>query len=48
MNEEHIIAAILATGLLDQTRSAEDAVTIYEECLSVLLDRVRPPRSSEE
>ncbi len=37
MNEEHIIAAILASGLINQDRgnvviSPTDAVELYEKC----------------
>ena len=51
MNEEHIIAAILASGLVTQNKSVElkprDAVTLYTQCLAELLETNRPRRDLE-
>ena len=51
MNEDHIIAAILAAGLI--SKSAEDlhpkdAVGIYELTLAELIAASRPARGGEE
>lgn len=52
MNEDHIIAAILTTGIIAQTkvgsRGPMDAVVLYGECLTELLESNRPPRSTED
>jgi len=53
MNEEHIIAAILTGGLINQNRGGAllqpiDAVELYEKCLAELIESVRPQRSSED
>ncbi len=49
MNEDHIIAAILAAGLIAQNKDEEiqpkDAVGIYSLCLSELIDSNRAPRN---
>ena len=51
MNEDHIIAAILAAGLIarnkDEEMQPKDVVTIYEMTLASLLDSTRPHRSEE-
>ncbi len=43
MNEQHIIAAILASGLLahhnDDKPQPQEAVALYEACLSELLKK---------
>lgn len=48
MNEDHILAAILAAGLIAQNKDDEiqprDAVAIYSLCLSELLEANRAPR----
>ncbi|MEQ8288392.1 MAG: hypothetical protein RIB78_01590 [Gammaproteobacteria bacterium] len=48
MNEDHIIAAILAAGLIaknkDEDIQPRDAVGIYSLCLSELLEANRAPR----
>ena len=48
MNEDHLIAAILAAGLIarktDGDVSPEDAVALYGQCLSQLIDVNRPKR----
>ena len=42
MNEDHILAAILAAGLIAQNKSVDlkpkDAVDIYGQCLAELLE----------
>ncbi len=53
MNEEHIIAAILTTGLINQNRGGAvlqpmDAIELYEKCLAELIENVRPHRSTED
>jgi hypothetical protein len=53
MNEEHIIAAILTAGLINQDRGGAvllpiDAVEIYGKCLLELIENIRPQRSTEE
>ncbi len=53
MNEEHIIAALLTVGLINQNRGGAllqsiDAVELYRKCLAELIGSVRPPRSTEE
>ena len=48
MNEDHIVAAILAAGLIannkDEDIQPKDAVGIYSLCLSELLEANRAPR----
>lgn len=48
MNEDHIIAAILAAGLLAQnqndTSQPKDAIDLYGQCLSELLESNRATR----
>lgn len=48
MNEEHVIAAILAAGLIarnkDVTIAPKDAVNIYGLCLAELIEANRGPR----
>lgn len=48
MNEDHIIAAILAAGLISNNNGDEiqpkDAVGIYSLCLSELIEANRAPR----
>jgi hypothetical protein len=51
MNEDHIIAAILAAGMIARTgkdMSPADAVALYGECLSELLDANRPKRDLDK
>jgi len=53
MNEEHIIAAILTGGLINQNRGGAvlqpmDAIELYEKCLAELIENVRPHRSTED
>ncbi len=52
LNEEHVVAAILTAGLLSNSNSGSaspaSAAELYSECLSALLDTVRPTiRDSE-
>ncbi len=48
MNEDHVIAAILAAGLIAQNKSVDikpkDAVALYGQCLTELIDFNRPRR----
>ena len=48
MNEDHIIAAILTAGLVAQNKSIElkpkDAVALYGQCLTEVLEANRPRR----
>lgn len=48
MNEERMIAAILAAGLIAQNKDEEiqpkDAIGIYSLCLSELIETNRAPR----
>lgn len=50
MNEDHIIAAILAAGLISQNKDEDiqpkDAVGIYSLCLSELIESNRAPRET--
>ena len=50
MNEDHLIAAILAAGMIAQRRDVgtkpTDAVALYQECLTSLIEANRPPRAS--
>jgi len=51
MNDEHIIAAILTSGLISQHRgnvvlSPIDAIELYEKCRAELIDSLRPQRST--
>ena len=52
MNEDHIIAAILAAGLVAQNKDdniqPKDAVGIYGLCLSELLESNRAAREYPE
>lgn len=52
MNEDHIIAAILAAGMIARKSKEEmspaDAVALYAECLSELIDANRPKRDLEQ
>lgn len=52
MNEDHIIAAILAAGMIARMGKDEvtpaDAVALYGECLSELLDANRPKRDLDK
>jgi len=53
MNEEHIIAAILASGLINQDRgnvviSPTDAVELYEKCRAELIESLRPQHRTED
>lgn len=52
MNEDHIIAAILAAGMIARKTkddvSAADAVALYGECLSELIDVNRPKRDLDQ
>ncbi len=49
MNEDHIIAAIIAAGMIARKSGEEvnpaDAVSIYGECLSELIEAGRPKRA---
>jgi len=49
MNEEHIVAAILAAGLLAQNKDdaiePKGAVSLYGLCLSELIAANRAPKS---
>ncbi len=51
MNEDHIIAAILAAGLIAQNKDEDlqpkDAVGIYRLCLMEQLETNRAPRDNE-
>lgn len=51
MNEDHIIAAILASGMISSKSgdgvSAQDAVATYFECLAELIEANRPKRDFE-
>lgn len=51
MNEDHIIAAILAAGLVSQDKSVDlkpkDVVALYNECLAELIEANRPRRDFE-
>ncbi len=48
MNEEHIIAAILAAGLIannkEENLAPKDAVGVYGLCLAELIEANRGPR----
>ncbi len=48
MNEDHIIAAIIAAGMTARKSgeevSAAEAVSIYSECLTELIESNRPKR----
>jgi hypothetical protein len=48
VNEDHIIAAIIAAGVIARKSGEElspaEAVSIYGECLSELIDAGRPKR----
>jgi hypothetical protein len=51
MNEEHIIAVILTSGLISQDRgnvvlSPIDTVELYEKCRVALIESARPQRST--
>ncbi len=52
MNEDHIIAAIIAAGMIARKSgeevSAAEAVSIYGECLSELIETSRPKREFAE
>ena len=52
MNEDHIIAAILAAGIIARTSKDDlrpaDAVALYAECLSELIDANRPKRDLDK
>ena len=50
MNEEHIIAAILTSGLINQDRgdvvlSPADAIEIYEKCRTALVASIHPVKN---
>ena len=51
MNEDHVLAAILAAGLIAQNKSVDikpkDAVAIYGETLAELIESNRPQRNLE-
>ncbi|MDX1514380.1 MAG: hypothetical protein R3174_11635 [Gammaproteobacteria bacterium] len=51
MNEDHIIAAILASGMISRKSgedvSASDAVATYFACLAELIEANRPRRDLE-
>ncbi len=48
MNEDHIIAAIIAAGVIARKSGEElspaEAVSIYGDCLSELIEAGRPKR----
>ena len=48
MNEDHVIAAILAAGLISKSESTtttpKEAVAIYAQCLAEMLEANRPTR----
>jgi len=50
MNEDHIIAAILAAGMIAANKDGElkpnDAVSLYNTTLTDLIASQRPPRDS--
>jgi hypothetical protein len=50
MNEDHIIAAILAAGMIAANKDVEvkpnDAVSLYNTTLTDLIASMRPPRDS--
>ncbi len=52
MNEEHIIAAILTAGLVSNYKQGDvlpkDVVALYGECLTELLEVVRPTHTPED
>ncbi len=52
MNEDHIIAAILAAGIIARKSEDEltpaDAVALYAECLSEYIDANRPKRDLDQ
>ncbi|MDH3411616.1 MAG: hypothetical protein OEM98_03925 [Gammaproteobacteria bacterium] len=52
MNEDHIIAAILAAGMIARKTKEEvspaDAVALYAECLSEFIDSNRPKRDLDQ
>ena len=48
--EEHIIAAILTSGLINQDRgdvvlSPADAIELYEQCRTALIESLHPVRN---
>ena len=50
MNEEHIIAAILTSGLINQDRgnavlSPADAIELYEKCRTALVESLHPVKN---
>jgi hypothetical protein len=51
MNEEHVLAAILAAGLAarnaNQELTPKDVVGLYTAVLAELLNAVRPPRPAQ-
>ena len=48
MNEDHIVAAIIAAGMIARKSGEElspaEAASIYGECLSALIEAGRPKR----
>lgn len=52
MNEDHIIAAILAAGIIARKSGEEltpaDAVATYNQCLSELIEANRPKRDLDQ
>ncbi len=52
MNEQHVVAAILAAGLVARNTGEElhpkEVVDIYQLMLAELLNATRPPRAGEE
>lgn len=51
MNEDHIIAAILAAGMIAANKNVEvkpnEAVSLYNNTLADLIASNRPPRDSD-
>ena len=49
MNEDHVVAAILTAGLIAQDKSVDikprEAVALYGECLTALIEANRPQRA---
>jgi hypothetical protein len=52
VNEDHVIAAIIAAGMIARKSGEEvstaEAVSIYGECLSELIETNRPKREFAE
>lgn len=52
MNEDHIIAAILAAGMIARKTGEEftaaEAIATYNQCLSELIESNRPKRDLDQ